>query len=60
MDSNYVFLCGVMWCKYGSQDAARELLRATHSSDPNTKALASAMLTKGVSQMRNRNSHSRN
>ncbi len=22
MSSDYVFLCGVMWCKYGQQDAA--------------------------------------
>ena len=27
MDSNYVFLCGVMWCRFGQQDAGKELLR---------------------------------
>ena len=38
MDSNYVFLCGVMWCNYGAHAAGKELVRATASSDPNTKA----------------------
>ena len=28
MNSDYVFLCGVMWCGYGQQEAGRELLRA--------------------------------
>lgn len=60
MDSNYVFLCGVMWCNYGWQEAGKELLRATDSSDPNTKALAWAMLAKGVTQLRKRTSDSRN
>ncbi len=54
MDSNYVYLCGVMWCKYGSHEAGEELLRAIDSSDPNTKALAGAMLAKGIAQIRNR------
>lgn len=48
MDTDYVFLCGVMWCKYGSYDAREELLRATDSRDPNTQALAWAMLAKGT------------
>ena len=48
MDSNYVYLCGVMWCNYGVRDAGEELVRATASSDPNTKALARAMLAKGM------------
>jgi hypothetical protein len=47
MDSNYVFLCGVMWCGYGEQEAGKELLRATSSRDPDTRALAWAMLAKG-------------
>ena len=37
MGSNYVFLCGVMWCRFGQQDAGKELLRATNSRDPDTK-----------------------
>lgn len=52
MDSNYVFLCGVMWCKYGQQEAGKELLRATTSSDLDIRALAWAMLAKGVAQLR--------
>ena len=27
MNSDYVFLCGVMWCRYGKQEAGRELLK---------------------------------
>ena len=40
MDGSYVFLCGVMWCRFGQQDAGKELLRATNSVDPEMKALA--------------------
>ena len=25
MDSNYVFLCALMWCRFGQQDAGKEL-----------------------------------
>jgi hypothetical protein len=52
MDSNYVFLCGVMWCRFGQQDAGKELLRATDSGDPDLKALAWAMFAKGVRRLR--------
>jgi hypothetical protein len=52
MDSNYVFLCGVMWCTFGQQDAGKELLRATNSVDPDMKALAWAMLAKGARRLR--------
>ena len=52
MDSDYVFLCGVMWCRFGQQDAGKELLRAAHSVDPDTRALAWAMLTKGARRLR--------
>jgi hypothetical protein len=44
MDGDYVFLCGVMWCSYGLEDAGRELVRAADSADPDLSALASAML----------------
>lgn len=47
MDADYVFLCGVMWCAYGQQEAGKELLRATRCVDPDVKALAWAMLRKG-------------
>jgi hypothetical protein len=47
MDSDYVYLCGVMWCSYGQQEAGEELMRATHCDDPNLSALALAMLQEG-------------
>jgi hypothetical protein len=52
MDSNYVFLCGVMWCRFGQQDAGKELLRAADSRDPDMKALARAMFAKGMRRLR--------
>ena len=52
MDSNYVFLCGVMWCRFGQQDAGKELLRAADSRDPDMKALARAMFARGVRRLR--------
>jgi len=52
MDSNYVFLCGVMWCRFGLQDAGKELLRATDSADPDVEALAQAMFAKGFRRLR--------
>src|SRR6266852_5373297 len=36
MDGNYMFLCGVMWCKFGQQEAAKELLRAANSGNERT------------------------
>ena len=44
MDSSYMFLCGVMWCQFGQQEAAKELLRAANSGNPDMSALAWAML----------------
>lgn len=52
MDSDYVFLCGVMWCRFGQQEAGKELLRAAASVDPDMKALAWAMLAKGSRRLR--------
>jgi hypothetical protein len=52
MDSNYVFLCGVMWCNFGQKDAGKELLRAADFGDPDMKALASAMFAEGVSRLK--------
>jgi hypothetical protein len=49
MNSDYIFLCGVMWCRYGQQDAASELIRAAQSEDPDLSALALAMLQNGCS-----------
>lgn len=52
MDSNYVYLCGVMWCRYGEQEAGKELIRAIASPDPDTRSLAWAMLAKGMKELR--------
>lgn len=51
MDSNYVFLCGVMWCRFGQQEAGSELIRAVGSADPDLKALALAMLSTGCKSL---------
>jgi len=56
MDSNYVFLCGVMWCRYGQEDALSELMRAAESKDADLSALALAMLREGYRSPRKRNS----
>jgi hypothetical protein len=60
MDSNYVFLCGVMWCRFGQQDAGKELLRAADVADPDMKALASAMFSKGLRRLREVEKNGRN
>jgi hypothetical protein len=52
MDSNYMFLCGVMWCKFGQQEAGKELLRAANSGDPDMSPLAWAMLAKGARRVK--------
>jgi hypothetical protein len=52
MDGNYMFLCGVMWCKFGQQEAGKELLRAASSEDPDMSTLAWAMLAKGARHLR--------
>jgi hypothetical protein len=52
MDSDYVFLCGLMWCRFGQQEAGRELLRAAGSADPDIEALARAMFAKGLRRLR--------
>ena len=56
MDSNYVFLCGVMWCRYGQEDALSELMRAAECKDADLSALALAMLREGYRSPRKRNS----
>jgi hypothetical protein len=48
MGTEYVFLCGVMWCNYEQEEAGRELAQMTGSSDPDIRALAGAMLTQGT------------
>jgi hypothetical protein len=44
MNTDYVFLCGVMWTQYASEDAGRELMRALHSENPEVVSLACALL----------------
>jgi hypothetical protein len=51
MDSDYIFLCGVMWCNFGQEDAGKELRRAAKSGDPDMSALATAMLAKGARRL---------
>ena len=48
MDNDYMFLCGVMWCKFGQPEAGKELLRAATSMNPDMRALAWAMLAQGA------------
>ena len=50
MNTDYIFLCGVMWCRFGEQDAGKELPRAVDAVDPDTSALAWAMLARGASR----------
>ena len=52
MNSDYVFLCGVMWCGYGQQEAGKELLRAALSPDPDISTLAWTMFAKGKTASR--------
>jgi len=52
MDGDYMFLCGVMWCRFGQQEAGKELLRAATSMDPDMRALALAMLANGALRLR--------
>jgi len=44
MNQDYVFLCGVMWAQYASEDAGWELVRALRCGDPDVAHLASAIL----------------
>jgi hypothetical protein len=59
MDGDYVFLCGVMWCRYRQQDAGKELLRAAKSADPDLSALALAMLSRGCKSLQQSSSAGR-
>jgi len=44
--ADYVFLCGVMWTQYASEDAGMELIRALESQDPDVALLACSLLEK--------------
>ena len=52
MDDNYMFLCGVMWCQFGQPEAAKELLRAATTGNPDMSALARAMLKRGARRLK--------
>jgi hypothetical protein len=51
MNADYMFLCGVMWCQFGQQEAAQELLRAANSGNSDVSALAWAMLKRGARRL---------
>lgn len=53
MDGDYVFLCGVMWCRFGQEEAGKELQRAATSIDPDMRALAQALWANGALRLRN-------
>lgn len=40
MDATYIFLCGVMWRRYGHPEAGEELLMAADSTDPELRVIA--------------------
>ena len=44
MDTNYVFLCGMIWARLGNEDAGLELIRALASPDQDVRVVARAML----------------
>ena len=48
MNPDCVFLCGVMWAQYASEDAGRELVRAQRCGDQDVAFLASAILEKNL------------
>lgn len=48
MSTDYVFLCGVMWAQYASEDARLELVRAQRCDDPDVAVLATAILGKDL------------
>lgn len=52
MDADYVYLCGLMWCRFGQQEAGKELIRAADTEDPDMQALAWAMFAKGLRRLR--------
>jgi len=54
MSSDYIFLCGVMWCRYRQEDAGSELMRAAQCEDLDLSALALAMLREGSRSPRKR------
>jgi hypothetical protein len=40
MDATYIFLCGVMWHRFGQPEAGEELLTAADSTDPELRVVA--------------------
>ena|ERR1700693_29572 len=47
MDATYIFLCGVMWHRFGQPEAGEELLTAADSTDSELRALALDVLLNG-------------
>jgi hypothetical protein len=50
MDATYIFLCGVMWRRYGHPEAGEELLMAADSTDPELRALGLDVLMNSQSE----------
>ena len=44
MYGDYLVLCGMVWGRFGEEDAGRELIRALHSSDEAVRVLARTLL----------------
>ena len=52
MASNYVFLCGVMWCRFGQQDAGPRTTQICRLQRSRHEGLAWAMFAKGLRRLR--------
>ena len=44
MYGDYLVLCGMVWGRFGEQDAGLELIRALHSEDEAVRVLARTLL----------------
>jgi hypothetical protein len=52
MNTNYVFLCGMVWAHFGEEDAGLELIRALASPDQSLRVLARTMLEQSADKSR--------
>ena len=50
MDATYIFLCGVMWRRYGHPEAGEELLMAADSTDSELRVIALDVLLNSQSE----------
>ncbi len=49
MDTDHIFMCGIMWCHYGEMEAGKELIRALSCPDLDTRVLAVMLLQRDPS-----------